>query len=256
MKPPVTGQPPVSVLMYHQVGLFPRPKAHRAAFCDVRRFAAQMRWLKWGGYNVISLERAWRGLFEGAALPSRPVVLTFDDGYQNFADHAWPILQSHGFPASVFIVTSQIGQPAGWLSSDFAPARLMDGATLRELAAQGVSFGSHTQQHVRLSQQDEQRQRREIFDSKAALEDVLGQPVPDFCYPYGDYDQRARDLAAEAGYRLGLTCIRGAANTADNAFELPRKAISYGDNVLGYAWKLHMKHARKDRPAARADVYA
>ncbi|AKJ30624.1 polysaccharide deacetylase family protein [Caldimonas brevitalea] len=256
MKPPMVGQPPVSVLMYHQVGMFPRPKAHRAAFCDVKRFAAQMAFLKWGGYSVISLEQAYRGLFEGAPLPARPVVLTFDDGYQNFKEHAWPVLQRHGFPASVFIVTEQSGRHAGWLAADFTPAPLMDHATLRQLAREGVNFGSHTLNHRRLSQLDETQQRREIFDSKAALEDVLGQPVPDFCYPYGDYDPRARDLTAEAGYRLGLTCIRGAANTADNAFEIPRKAISYGDNVIGYAWKLHMKHARKDKPAAHADVYA
>ncbi|MCW7536294.1 polysaccharide deacetylase family protein [Aquabacterium sp. A7-Y] len=255
MKPPVTGQPPVSVLMYHQVGVFPRPKAHRAVFCDVRRFAAQMNFLKWGGYGVISLEQAWRGVFEGASLPARPVVLTFDDGYENFREHAWPILQRHGFPASVFLVTDLIGKDSAWLDSSFQKARLMDGATVRRLAGEGVNFGSHTLSHPRLSQLPEAQMRREIFDSKAALEDLLGAPVPDLCYPYGDYDVRARDLAAEAGYRLALTCIRGAANTADNAFEIPRKAISWGDNLLGYAWKLHMKHARKDRPGAGPDVY-
>jgi peptidoglycan/xylan/chitin deacetylase (PgdA/CDA1 family) len=232
--------------MYHQVGPFPQRPKHKAAFCHVGRFAAQMAYLRLGGYNVISLEQLHRGLFEGAPLPPRSVVLTFDDGYENFREHAWPVLRRHGFPATVFMVTNQLGRNAGWLTPDFTPAPLMSPATVRELAAQGVSFGSHTLNHARLSELDAAQQRREIFDSKAALEDVLGQPVADFCYPYGLYNERARDLVAEAGYRTGLTCIRGAANTGDNAFELPRKAISWGDNLIGYAWKLHMKHARKN----------
>lgn len=256
LKAPQRGLPPVSVLMYHQVGVFPqRPAAHRAAFCDVRRFASQMALLKMGGYQVLSLEQAWRGLFGGGPLPQRAVVLTFDDGYENFREHAWPILRRHGFPATVFLVAKQLGRDAGWLDASFAPARLMDRAAVRELAAEGVSFGSHTLSHARLTELDTPRLRREIFDSKAVLEDLLGRAVPDFCYPYGLYDERARELAAHAGYRSALTCIRGAANTADNAYELPRKAVSWGDNLIGYAWKLHMKHARKDRPGS-ADAYA
>ena len=98
--------------------------------------------------------------------------------------------------------------------------------------------------HPRLTQLTAAQQRQEIFGSKQALEDLLGSEVPDFCYPYGDYNIQVRDLVQEAGYRTGLTCIRGAANTAHNPFELPRKAISYGDNLIGYAWKLHMKHKR------------
>lgn len=254
MQRPVDGQPPVSILMYHQVGRFARPKAHRAVYCDVGRFAWQMGWLKRGGYHVISLDEAWRGLYQGAPLPERAVVLTFDDGYENFAEHAWPILRRHGFPAAVFLVASLVGRRADWLDDMGERPALMSGPTIRRLQGEGVTFGSHAVDHVRLSALPAHEQRRQIVDSKRMLEDLLGQPVRHFCYPYGDYDAHCRDLVAEAGYCTGLTCIRGAANTADNAFELPRKAISYGDNLLGFWWKLHMKHDRKDRP--RADAYA
>lgn len=246
--------PAVSILMYHQVGEFPSPKAHRACFCHVRRFANQMRYLQLFGYSVISLDAAYKGLFEGAPLPQRPVVLTFDDGYENFREYAWPILQRYGFPASVFLVTERLGKPAGWLDDGGSNAPLMSPATIRALHREGVHFGSHSLSHPRLSKIDPARMQAEIIDSKRSLEDLLGVAVPDFCYPYGDYDTRVRDTVAEAGYRLGLTCIRGAANTADNALEIPRKAISYGDNLAGYVWKLHMKHARKGKKPA--DAYA
>ncbi len=237
--------PRVSVLMYHQVGHFPKPESHRAVYCDVSRFKAQMACLEWGGYNVIPLTDACNGIFNGAFLPPKPVVLTFDDGYQNFADEAWPLLRKHGYPATVFIVTRLIGKPAKWLD-DGKQARLMDASTIRSLAREGVNFGSHTLTHCRLSQLDRKEQRAEIMGSKSELEDILGKGVADFCYPYGDYTPGVRDMAAEGGYRSALTCIRGAANFASNPFEIPRKAISYGDSLFGFFWKLEMKHARKD----------
>ncbi len=241
-------EPPVSVLMYHQVGPFASPKLHRAGYCHVRRFRAQMAWLRRFRYNVIGLDHLLDGLYGDATLPPRAVVLTFDDGYENFREHAWPVLRRHGFPATVFVVANHIGGRAEWLGDGQAKAPLMDADTLRSLSAEGVSFGSHTLSHPRLSRLDEATQRREIHESKVRLEALLGVPVRHFCYPYGDYDARSRALVAEAGYASGLTCIRGAANTADGAHEIPRKAISYGDNLVGFLWKLHCKHARKDRP--------
>jgi len=237
--------PPMSILMYHQIGRYPRPDAHRALFCHIDRFRSQLRYLKVMGFSVLSLAEACQCLFDGRAMPKRSVVITIDDGYDDFREHAWPALREHGMPATVFLVSALIGQKANWLSTSPQPS-LMSAATIRQLRKEGADFGSHAVTHPRLSQLSPQAMRTEIFDSKAALEDLLGEPVPDFCYPYGDYNTQARDLVEEAGYRSGLTCIRGAANFSHNRFELTRKAISYGDNLLGFGWKLHAKHARKD----------
>ncbi|MEZ5582014.1 MAG: polysaccharide deacetylase family protein [Candidatus Competibacteraceae bacterium] len=96
---PVANAPPLSILMYHQVGEFRSPKTHRAGFCHSRQFRAQMAYLKRFGYRVISLRQALDGLFYGAELPERAVVLTFDDGYENFHQNAFPVLQKYNFPA-------------------------------------------------------------------------------------------------------------------------------------------------------------
>lgn len=240
-------QPPVSVLMYHQVGKFPQPRQHRATFCDVDRFRAQMRFLHYAGYQVISLQQCLAGVFGSRRLPKRAVVLTFDDGYQNFAEFAYPILRRYRFPATVFLVAGLLGRAAQWLLDDGrAGPALMDSETIRRLAADGVSFGAHSITHPRLSVLSPAQQQQEIITSKRHLEDVLDLPVEDFCYPYGDYDQHCRELVERAGYRSALTCIRGAANTASNCFEIPRKAISYGDSVVGMWWKLQFKHRRKE----------
>ena len=125
---------------------------------------------------------------------------------------------------------------------------LMSAPTIRDLHRAGITFGSHSNTHPRLSSLSESKQRDQIFRSKAVLEDLLAEQVRHFCYPYGDYGRRTRDLVAEAGYASASTCRRGAANNAPDRFEIPRKAISFGDNLLGYFWKLHMKHVSKACP--------
>jgi len=242
----VAQRPRISILMYHQIGRFLSPRSHRAVYCDIDRFKAQMAYLRYSGHQVISMRAAYEGLFLGASLPARPVVLTFDDGYENFREYAWPVLQKYGYPAMVYLVSNLVGRTASWFEEG-RHAILMDRPVIRQLLKEGVDFGSHTCSHCRLSQCTEQQKRLEIVDSKAKLEDLLGEEVTAFCYPYGDYDPCSRDLVKEAGYSHALTCIRGIANTAENPFEIPRKAISYGDNLFGFFWKLDVKHARKDK---------
>lgn len=232
--------------MYHQVGRFEEPRTHRSGYCDVRRFRAQLRYFKRFGYHVISLDAAYAGLFLERALPSRPVVLTFDDGYRNFYEHALPALSEHGFPAAVFMITDLIGKRAEWLAEDGRePSPMMDAAMLREAERHGVTIGSHTSSHAKLSRVPLAQVHKELGDSKALLEDLLGHEVAHFCYPFGRYNEAARDAVGEAGYRTALTCIRGDANEADNPLEIPRKAISYGDSLAGVFWKLHMKRHKK-----------
>ena len=240
-------RPALSILMYHQVGRFAAPATHRALYCHVDRFRAQLAYLRHLRFTVMDLGQVQACLFAGQPLPPRAVALTFDDGFADFREHAWPLLQEHGFPATLFAISALIGQQATWMSGpEFPdPAPLLDGPALRALQQEGLHIGSHGMSHQRLTRLTQQQARAEVFDSKAALEDLLGVAVPDFCYPYGDYNRQVRDLVQEAGYRSGLTCVRAAANYARNPFELPRKAISYGDSLAGYAWKLHVKHARK-----------
>lgn len=245
--PPAT--PPLSILMYHQIGRYPRPDAHRALFCHIDRFHDQLGYLKWAGFDVINLSEARARLFEGRPFTRRSVVITVDDGYDDFREHAWPALRAQGLSATVYLVSSLIGQRARWLTDWPQQPGLMDAAAVRELRREGCEFGSHAATHPRLSRLSAEQQRAEIVDSKAALEDLLGEAVPHFCYPYGDYSLRARDLVAEAGYHTATTCIRGAGHVSHNPFELTRKAISYGDNLLGFAWKLHAKQARKGQGA-------
>jgi len=239
--------PRISILMYHQVGRFPPMRAHRANYCDAGRFAAQMALLARLGWRVLDLDTALACLAGTAPTPRRAVVLTFDDAYDNFFDHALPVLQGHGFPATVYAISGWLGRAMTWAGDEPgrpAPA-LMSAARLRELRAAGITVGSHSVSHAKLAELSPERQRLELINSKAALEDVLGEPVRHLCYPFGSFDLESVRAAAAAGYLSATTCLRGAATAADHPLALPRKAISYGDNLLGYWWKLAMKDAPK-----------
>ncbi|MCB1953357.1 MAG: polysaccharide deacetylase family protein [Zoogloeaceae bacterium] len=241
----------INILMYHQVGDFAPMKGHRSTYCHHKRFARQMAYLARFGYTVLSMDQVLACLRGKAPMPPKAVALTFDDGYENFYEYAWPVLQKHGFPALVYLISDLLGQPSNWFAADGRDTPpLMSAARVRQLRGEGVDFGSHTATHIKLSEQDTPRIREEVTRSKAALEDVLGEPVNHFCYPFGSHDLRAVDAVADAGYLSGTTCIRSPASVADDPLTLPRKAISYGDNLLGYYWRLHMKNTPK-RPSIR-----
>jgi peptidoglycan/xylan/chitin deacetylase (PgdA/CDA1 family) len=236
----------LSILMYHQVGRFEPMRAHRANYCDAGRFSRQMSMLAHGGFNVIALRHALAGLRGERKLPPRAVVLTFDDAYAGFIDHALPALRKHGFPATVYAISGWLGKRMRW--ADPSPGReeprLMSVEELRSIQTEAIMIGSHGATHRKLAELSIEEQRRELVESRAELEDRLGAPVEHLCYPFGSFDRHSVRLAAEAGYRSAMTCLRGAATSADHPLLLPRKAVSFGDSLVGVAWKLN-KHRPK-----------
>jgi peptidoglycan/xylan/chitin deacetylase (PgdA/CDA1 family) len=139
-----------------------------------------------------------------------------------------------------------VGGTAKWLADDGRESPdLLNASGIIELSKKNITFGSHTMSHPRLTRLDPVRRDEEVRRSKLELETLLGEKIDYFCYPYGDFDDGAAAAVKEAGYQAALTCIRGSATSADDPFVLPRKAISFGDSLVGFFWKLHMKHKKK-----------
>ena len=245
--------PNVQILMYHRVGHFPgRVQKHGAAYCHLPRFKAQMQMFKWLGYNVISLDQAVAGLRGLGPLPSKPMVLTFDDAYVDFLENAVPVLLAHGYPATVYAVSSLLGRTSQWDAGvGPEPAPLMTAVQLREVKDLGFTVGSHSKSHLRLTEQTPDVVNSELCDSKVALENVLGISVQHLCYPYGSHNLQTLEASANAGYLSATTCQRAAATPADDVLSLPRKAVSRGDTMLGVWWKLAYKDLPKMMPIRR-----
>jgi peptidoglycan/xylan/chitin deacetylase (PgdA/CDA1 family) len=149
-------------------------------------------------------------------------MLTFDDGYRDFAEDAWPLLERHGFRATLFVVTDAAGDASRWDASHGRPADLLGWDEIEELHGRGLHVGSHTASHPWLTGLSNADAVRELLRSRTALEDRLGTAVSSIAYPYGDVDGALARLAGACGYTLGFTCEARHAELTDAALLFPR----------------------------------
>lgn len=215
-------------------------------------------------YRVVPLDEILRCLTTPALPPAdtRPILaITFDDGYADNAEIAAPILKEMRLPATFFITTEYIGtrRRFPWDAGIEPPPRLMTWRQVRELAQMGFSIGSHTCNHVRLSQCDAKLRRRELVHSRQMLEQQLSQPVLDFAYPFGGKDDcRAEDRATirEAGYRCCLSCHGGLVEWRHSPYRLQRICISPRYHHNARAWERQFRHALHALEREHASTFA
>jgi len=167
-------------------------------------FERLVRVLSAGGYQVLSLADAAADLRRGETLPERSLVITFDDGYRSVYQVAFPILREQAIPATVFLT---VGDPeeASWRGASDPSARLpplegrpmLSWGEIRTMQRGGMNFGAHTLTHPDLTRLPPSGIEREMVASKVALEEILGEPVAGFAYPFGRYDARSLQLARQ-----------------------------------------------------------
>lgn len=211
------------ILMYHSVGAVGRDPYRLCV--SPARFTAQMDWLAQRGLRGVSVAGLLRARAEGT--DDRLVGITFDDGYDNLIDHALPVLGRHGFTATMFVLPGRLSGVNDW--DEGLPWSLLSASGIGELASAGMEIGSHTVTHARLAGAASSA-LAEIADSRAALEDLTGEPVLGFAYPYGSVDQRARDAVRRAGYEYACSV---SPHGAPGRFALPRVPVAQAD---GPAW--------------------
>ena len=215
------------ILMYHSIN----PAATSNAMLSIapKTFERQMRFLKNFGYNVVPLESVIAFLEEGRPIPARTVAITIDDGYRDNYTYAFPILKEYNFPATIFIITGEVGRTAGdRLSWD----------EIKQMRDSGlVSFGSHTlgpEPLVNIKSDDEIR--RQIFLSKKTLEERLGERVKMFSYPEGRFNNSIKQMVKEAGYNLAVATSPGKGFPNNDILALKRLRISSNSGNLFVFW--------------------
>ena len=194
----------LTILMYHKVDvLSPRVRVP-GNFVDPNEFVRQMDALLLWGYEPITLAQ-WCDYRAGtlSSLPRRPLIVTFDDGYTCFDEHAWPVLQPRGIRPTVFLVSSQIGGYNAWEREEIR-FPLLGAARIRALQAEGVHFGSHSVNHVPLARIAPAQALDELTRSRLTLSDLLGREVDTLAYPYSNQSARVRAMARQAGYRCAV----------------------------------------------------
>jgi len=194
----------LTILMYHKVDELRDGVRFPGNYVSPARFEQQMDALLGWGYRTIGFDQ-WLDYRAGrpVSLPSKPLIVTFDDGYTCFDRNAWPILSARGMGATVFLVAGQIGGTNAW-DGDELREPLLDAPRIRALRAEGVEFGSHSVTHPPLAKIPAGRALEELRRSREMLADVIGEAVSVFAYPFSNQSHAVRELAREAGYRAAV----------------------------------------------------
>ena len=214
----------VPVLCYHRFG-----SGGGRMTVTPARFAEQMQWLVDNGYRVVRLAQLGDYLAGRAALPPRAVVVTVDDGYASFHQHAWPVLRRLGLPATLFVYTDFIGAglAVGW-------------PQLQELSSSGlVDVQVHSKTHRNLIErqggESDERYRQsldqEIRVPRELLQQRLPTPVQHYAYPFGDANEQVLDLLARQHYTLAVTVTPGGNAFFAQPFML-RRTMVFGDHDM------------------------
>ena len=222
---------PIPILMYHQIDTPPvRGTPLRGLVVHPRDFNNQMRWLKWAGYQGLAM-RDLEPYLEGKK-QGRVFGITLDDGYKNNFDNALPILKQHGFTATCYGVSSQIGGTNVWDAGLVADKPLMGPREWAGWLQSGMEIGAHTRTHADLTKLPDQSATAEIDGCKVDFERQFDCEVRHFCYPFGRFAPNHTDIVRKAGYLTATTTRRGRTHANDNAMELPRVMIARATYLL------------------------
>jgi peptidoglycan/xylan/chitin deacetylase (PgdA/CDA1 family) len=224
--------------MYHQVDTPVSCKEKR--FCvPPHQFHQQITWLSRAGYRFVSLEDILNHVIGRIVLQERAVHISFDDGFVGVLEHAWPLLKAYQIPATLFALPGRLGKINDWMAQRGLPKRaLLSGEQLSLLAQEGLTIGSHTCTHPRLTELPLQQAKQEIFQSKQELEIILGHKVTCFAYPYGLFNDQIRELVMEAGYLCACSTRAGFNRQGEDPFLLRRIDIYGTDNLWRFRQKL------------------
>lgn len=200
----------VLVLNYHKIDMI-----FNSLAVNPNDFRWQMQYLVDHGYTTITPDELLDGLEGKKKLPKTPVLITFDDGYEDNYQNAYPVLKQMGLKATIFVVTDFMNGKKGYLTW----------AQCREMEKHGITVESHTVDHKSMTDLSDDQLRKELTDSKAAAEKELGHPVSYIAYPTGAYNLHIADLAKDAGYRAAFTIKYGNVDGASNVYAIERVPI-------------------------------
>ena len=197
------------VLCYHRVG---GPAELGVTRISPATFRRQMHALARAGWRTLTLDQFAASVQDGQSAiryPQSAFLLSFDDGYSELAEFAYPVISEVGFTATTFLITDYIGRPNAWdIQYTREPLRHLDWNAIEAWKARGFEFASHTATHARLTWLDDARVTDELARSRETLSKRLGD-CPAVAYPFGAVDDRVAALAREAGYRLGFDGVAG-----------------------------------------------
>jgi len=219
----------LAVPMYHQIGNPPAQAKLKKLWVSAQDFRWQMNHLLKSGFTPMLCSEYCAALDAKTPMPERPALVTFDDGYADNYETAYPILKDLGIKANIFLVYEAIDKHNFFNDPKVGPwQRMMTWTQIRAMRDSGlVEFGSHTMTHPVLPELPYEEARWQIEESRGRLSEALDRPITAFAYPYGAgaYDSRIRELVRISGYRLDFGIRQGLSSVQWNPEQGPIKRL-------------------------------
>ena len=235
----------VPILMYHMVSDDVTNTRLPKLRVSQKRFRDQMAYLHRNGYDIMTMKEWLSCRYGNGVWPSKPIVITFDDGYLNFYTNAWPVLKDYGFKAVVFLVTKHVGGVNCWdRMKGESEEPLLGVNEIRDLALSGVEFGSHSHSHQDLTKLPLSAVESDVKTSKSVLEGALGIKITAFSYPYGRENEKIRWAVREAGFQTACVIQPGDNDESVDPFQLKRIIVKRNDTLLDFKIKLKKGKSR------------
>lgn len=208
----------VPVLCYHRLREWkPNEKASMKAYIvPVANFKAQIKMLADSGYHAITPDEYYAYLAFGKPLPSKPVMITFDDTSEEHYTIALPELEKYGFKGAFFIMTVSIGRP-GYMSKE----------QIKDLSDKGHTIASHTYDHHNVKKYEGEDYDNQMVKPKTKLESIIGKPVDYFAFPFGEWKQAAIPELQKRHYKAAFQ-LAGKRDSADPLYTIRRMIVPGG----------------------------
>lgn len=234
----------IPVLMYHKIS--PSPKSGGLGMrVTPESFNLQMLYLVKNGYHTVRLTELTGFIKEDKTLPSKSIVITFDDGYLDNYKYAFPILKKYGFTATVFVVADYISETNDFdVVKKLQPVnKLLGWNEIDQMSAYGITIGAHTLNHPSLTDITLTEAMSEIENCKLALEKHLKTSVEAFAYPYGHYNSQLEEIVKQSGYTIAVTTNQGLVTPESDPYAIKRVRIRGDYNLRKFINELRNNRA-------------
>ena len=229
----------IPVIMYHRVINKSENEGIYGTYIYEDMFKKHLQYLKDKNYTVITFKDldkiGWRNRFEKG---KKYIILTFDDGYKDNYDLAFPILKEFDFKATIFLMGKSAYNEWDVKAGGERKFSLMSVEMIKEMQDYGIEFGAHTFNHPKINTLSNEEIEHQIVDVKKPLEEKIGKEIITFAYPYGILNDYAKEMAKKAGYTFALATDSGSVCLSDDLYQIRRIAIFPNTNLFSFKRKV------------------